>query len=784
RTYSNYLAPKTGVLSADTWALAATVVRNIFLNWLVLIPLFAALLLVPILAWRLLWLRPDFVEPASLWFLMLTGGLLGAFSVAYVGYDLPSAGNARRPARTFLLLCLLPLALAAVQLNVFWAWLPNGNPHAAWWDLVGLGKLGIRWWHLALFGALMHGGGILAGMAYVVFRYHRPPRKTALLATAAATVTGFAGGATAYAVTSLVPLSHSGHILHPKAYAVLGFPAVMGIFLFSQTLLVGIGSYITEDEDREWWARAGGWLMAVAAGWCIFAFLVLYSVQSFNWANAKLNAAFTLATGLSGWLAARAGSSPDTGSRKGSEASRKLLSSSWIKDYGARLVLPGFLLLLVMLLGAADIGLVKLLNAAPDLVPSLWPAALRPMGDITAHALWVVAGELAVCLVASYFININKFSLYGMYRMRLIRAYLGASNPHRQPNLFTGFDPKDNIPMCRLTSYKPLHVVNISLNLVHGTDLAWQQRKAEPFTSTRLHTGSCRVGYRSSTVYGGKYASRGYRSPITLGTAITISGAAASPNMGYHSSALLGLVMTLFNARLGCWLGNPRSSPAVWERPGPRWGIRGFIDEALGFTNDTNDWVYLSDGGHFENLGLYEMVLRRCHLIVVSDAGADPKYSYEDVANAVRKIRVDLGIPIEFASPVFPMSPTHKASSEFSGHHCAIGHIRYGAVDKGAEDGTLIYIKPSLNGNEPPDIQYYATTSESFPHQTTTDQFYDEAQFESYRRLGVHVIEEICGDRFNDPEGLTLDEFATAVRDYCGTPKKSPSDLVKSASAN
>ncbi len=109
--------------------------------------------------------------------------------------------------------------------------------------------------------------------------------------------------------------------------------------------------------------------------------------------------------------------------------------------------------------------------------------------------------------------------------------------------------------------------------------------------------------------------------------------------------------------------------------------MRPFIDEAFGLTNDTNTWVYLSDGGHFENLGLYEMVLRRCKVIIVSDAGADPTYIYEDLGNAVRKIRVDLGIAIEFRRPM-PMSPTHAATSGFSAHHCAIADIRYSACDE------------------------------------------------------------------------------------------------------
>ncbi len=111
--------------------------------------------------------------------------------------------------------------------------------------------------------------------------------------------------------------------------------------------------------------------------------------------------------------------------------------------------------------------------------------------------------------------------------------------------------------------------MNMTLNLVGGTNLAWQQRKAESFTSTRIHTGSCRFGYRASSLYGGRFREHPKKLPITLGTAMTISGAAASPNMGYHSSPLLGMVMTLFNARLGWWLGNPKAPNGLWKWPGP-----------------------------------------------------------------------------------------------------------------------------------------------------------------------------------------------------------------------
>jgi len=215
--------------------------------------------------------------------------------------------------------------------------------------------------------------------------------------------------------------------------------------------------------------------------------------------------------------------------------------------------------------------------------------------------------------------------------------------------------------MSMLSRRKPMHVVNMALNLVGGQNLAWQQRKAASFTCTRTYTGSCRVGYRPSASYGGAYKSG--KQPISLGTAMTISGAAASPNMGYNSSALLTLVMTLFNARLGWWLGNPRGQADEWRKPGPSWGIRPFIDEALGRTSDSNAWVYLSDGGHFDNLGLYEMALRRCHLIVVSDSSADPRFAYDDLANAVRKIRIDLGIPIEMEQDRMPAPLRHCGSA-------------------------------------------------------------------------------------------------------------------------
>src|SRR5207302_1870602 len=157
---------------------------------------------------------------------------------------------------------------------------------------------------------------------------------------------------------------------------------------------------------------------------------------------------------------------------------------------------------------------------------------------------------------------------------------------------------------------------------------AWQERMAAPFTFSPLHSGSGSNAFPQGAFrpsyplpdrkpYGGRLG-------LTLGTAMAISGAAVSPSMGYNSSPGVSFLMTLFNVRLGWWLGNPRTGNELYWYTGPLMALRPLFMEMFGLTSETEPWVYLSDGGHFENLGLYEMVRRRCRMIVVSDAGCDP----------------------------------------------------------------------------------------------------------------------------------------------------------------
>jgi Patatin-like phospholipase len=375
--------------------------------------------------------------------------------------------------------------------------------------------------------------------------------------------------------------------------------------------------------------------------------------------------------------------------------------------------------------------------------------------------LLIALGVSLALFVAAFFfskfwIDYNAFSLHYFYRNRLIRAFYGGFRvppQTRQDNSFTGFDPKDDIAIFRLRNlYRgqskakaPFLIVNTALNLVKGENLAWQERKADSFTFSALHAGNYRLGYRSTAKYSG--------GRLSVGTAMAISGAAFNSNMGYNSSVPMGFLMTLFNVRLGWWLGNTKAKSATWKKRFVANPAYTMLMEACGKTTDTDDWIHLSDGGHFDNLGLWEMVHRRCRQIVVIDGSADPGFGFDDLGNAIRKIRVDQGIRIEPDGPV----QLYPRSAKSHGRYCALYKIWYSDVHasnetktKNALDGCLLYIKPCLYGTEPAEVVEYGHKHQDFPHQSTMDQFFSESQFESYRRLGEFQMAKIVHELTTD----------------------------------
>jgi hypothetical protein len=199
--------------------------------------------------------------------------------------------------------------------------------------------------------------------------------------------------------------------------------------------------------------------------------------------------------------------------------------------------------------------------------------------------------------------------------------------------------------------------------------------------------------------------------------------------MGYHSSAATAFLLTMFNVRLGWWIGNPRKN--LWRNSDPHFGIAYLLNDLIGSSNIDSEYVCLSDGGHFDNMGIYELIRRRCTHITLCDAEEDAGGICEGLANAVRRCRIDFGVEITInTDPV-----TKKASTGFPlAHHVLSGQIRYPGETR--PSGTLTYIKTSLDGNEPADVKEYYLKNPLFPQQPTSDQFFTEEQFESYRKLG------------------------------------------------
>ena len=788
RSYSNYLSPRLGLLSVDTWTLVATYLRNLLLNWLVLIPLLAAVLTVPWIYLAILMKDPPPYTFTPIWF----GAVCIVIGVAYMGINLPGKGEARgRGETSFLCFCLLPLFLGAVFLTIQWAWFTyygGKTPEWPFWP----GKEPHTLPPFILFGIVLH----LIAWAISLLRIHgfRPLEFLAVI------VTGAIGGTLLWvAAIKLFPQP----LKVAELYCCFAIPLFIGLFLIALMAFAGLSSRWTGDPEREWWARASGWLLILALAWMLVSGLVVFGPLLLSLAVSAIVGSIA---GIVTIVAGRSSAIPANEKQRGKSGLVALVFSK-----ASSLAAIVFIAVLVILIIVATTWVVG--RIAPHLgvvwhlggksyvvgrtVEYINILLYTPVWLITTVALALAFIGLAMARI----INPNRFSMHAMYRDRLIRAYLGASNRNRKPNLFTGFDENDNPRMHSLWAREKfgrrlMPVVNIALNLVHGSNLAWQERKATSFTVSPLHCGSYAVGYRkTNAAHGHRYGSEdevpadaaesgkpeakgsdetkgplyGGDEGISLGTAIAISGAAASPNMGYHSSPLVTFILTLLNVRLGAWLGNPGpAGDKTFHLGYPKLGVRPILAEAFGLTDDRNPYVYLSDGGHFENLGLYEMVLRRCHYIVVSDAGQDPACSFSDLGGAVRKIRIDLGIPIDFEGPMSIFSRDEEITPTQQGRCCAIGKIRYSVVDgPGIEDGTLIYIKPACYGEEPRDIYEYFKSNSAFPHESTADQFFSESQFESYRMLGVHTMEQLCPkDPAAPGEIVDFKNFITKIKKY------------------
>jgi len=797
REYTSYLSPRYG-FTLDTLTLLSIVMRNMILNWLILVPLVMALFCLPEFLYNFSygWAFAH-AHSGEAWF----RGVMGLAILCVMFASVTAVWRMARPqyksgltdpekeGSIFLEVCFfaLPVLASAWLLGEASAWAYISKTLAHINDPLS----GNRWPLLRLARYLMFYTAVPPlGMSLVrlrqlwqsdgtnstTFHKHDGTGRLAwgrvvwsfVAPLLVAAIASFLLSGCALRLGPQLMEVNRWHLVIGHKFVVLVIPIVLGVMMLSSTLLTGLLTQIEREEEREWWARAGGLLFSCLLYWLALNCIAFFAADWLRFMHASILGAVGVGAGYIGSAAGL--SAATTSGLKRIKAEQLTKFETFLANHGMIAPVASGIALVCLALALATFTSwlrVNLYNRLIEEAISLGPSVVQRSWfhylGVTVYGaksvLWVDTldrlklDSLAACIVfaavgllalfANMFININTFSLHGMYRMRLTRAYLGASNFARHPDAFTNFDSSDNMYEAdMLCKGAPLHVINTALNLVATRNMAWQQRKAEPFSFSPISVGSWRLGYVPTEDYGG---SKG----VTLGTAMAISGAAFNPNMGYHSSPLVTLLMTFFNARLGWWLPNP-----IWPhrrkwlagsktrrflgRNGPKWALMPLLNEALGNTDDSYEWIELSDGGHFENLGLYEMVLRRCRHIIVVDADADGEFQFEDLGNAVRKIEIDLGIPITF--PDFPRGLPMKKGVEPLNIYCIRGEIQYDCTDYSESKGELLFIKPMLNGSEPPDIRAYAASHQTFPHEATSNQFFNEAQFESYRHLGSWMI--------------------------------------------
>jgi hypothetical protein len=527
-----------------------------------------------------------------------------------------------------------------------------------------------------------------------------------------------------------------------------GPPMVAGAFVLTIMSMIGMIGRESTDGAREWWSRLGAWLGIYATAWMVVALAAVYgpiwvarAVETHPWTAASAGGGW-IGTVIAGLFAGKSGGT-GSGETKGTR--------NRIKEVLAR-VAP-FVFIAGLLVGIAWMLDQLVASIAGVSWPDIGAAADAGHASFLRGSLSVWGGCVAALLLMAFRIDVNEFSLNAFYRNRLARCYLGATRvtsiPPRQPQNFTGFDDDDDLALADLAP-RPLHLVNCALNLGGSSDLALHTRRSAAFVLTPLHCGS---GYRSSALTGtptplGYVPTRQYGGRAgapTLGQAISVSGAAASPNMGYHTSPVVAFLLTLFNVRLGWWFPNP-AMPQV-AHPSPRFNLAYLLAELFGGANDASRFVMISDGGHFENLAAYELVRRRCRVIIVSDGECDPDLTFSGLGTLIRMCEVDFGARITIdVSRIRPEGP-------WSARRWAVDRIAYG---DGLPDGILVYLKASMGGHEDTSVLQYKSSHPAFPHESTGDQFYGEDQFESYRRLGRDIALQAFQGEVAEPDVVRM----------------------------
>ncbi len=401
-----------------------------------------------------------------------------------------------------------------------------------------------------------------------------------------------------------------------------------------------------------------------------------------------------------------------------------------------------------------------------------WLTALvPPIAHIPAADTWLrwltvaIPSAAYIGLTGSNLQLINRSSLHAFYRSRIARTYVSVGNSHdvRKEQATVRFPVSplkskspghaDNVKKLTellegddtdLPGYAPheyggpIHLINCCINqtIDDRTDAYNADRKGVYLTvsSLGLETGTKFAQYQPHDP-----------NPLansTLAEWIAISGAAAGSGMGSMTRTGISTLFFLSGLRLGYWWRNRLNAKAFWWTHLGK--SRAALQEMLArFPGLHSPVWYLSDGGHFDNSGVYSLLKRELELIVLADCGSDPNYVFADLENLIRKARVDFDTTIDFIDPAsLPVGIGESLCDRFGtpdsimpgpgNQHLLLARITYAS----GASGSLLVLKPCLYGELPLDVAGYADRHRDFPQQSTAEQFFDEAQWESYCQLG------------------------------------------------
>jgi hypothetical protein len=343
-------------------------------------------------------------------------------------------------------------------------------------------------------------------------------------------------------------------------------------------------------------------------------------------------------------------------------------------------------------------------------------------------------GYLAVLfflLLLLYFVDVNVTSSSVFYRDRLSKAYLIKIDEN------SDIEHRDGQKLSDLAQQgtAPYHLINAALNMQGSKDPRLFERVADFFIFSKRFVGSYSTGFCKTEDM------EKFDRYVNLGTAMAISGAAVAPNRGYTTVKPLVFILTMLNIRLNYWLPNPSAvnRPSWFKKILMRLPVSPVYlwKEAIGRVHAKGTYVNLSDGGHIENLGIYELLRRHCKYIIAVDAGTDKSFEFSSLVKLIRFARIDMGVDIEIE-----LNDLRQDTDGFNHNHWAIGKIQYSE----SEIGHLLYIKASITGDENEYIREYRSRNPAFPHQPLTYQFFDETQFEAYRALGYHITNKMLGE--------------------------------------